>query len=641
MADTPNTETFGFQAEVKQLLHLVVHSLYSNPEIFLRELISNASDANDKLRFAALADQTLMATDTELTVRVEVDAARHEISVIDNGIGMSREEIIEQLGTIAHSGTGAFLAQLTGDQKEDSRLIGQFGVGFYSAFVVAEEVEVVSRKAGLPPSSGVRWISDGRGEYRLAAAQTEQRGTRVTLRLKPEAFEFLDPARIRALVHRYADHIAFPVTLSVAADPRAAETINRAKALWTRPRAEITDEEYIEFYKHSAHDATDPLAWAHNRVEGKREYTSLLYIPSIAPLGIGNRETPKGVKLYVQRVFITEDATQFLPLYMRFVRGVLDASDLPLNISRELLQQDPSVGVIKSSLTKRVLDLLDELAADQPDKYRTFWQQFGSVFKEGLVEDAANQNRVAGLLRFNTTRSQGPEDLRSLEQYVAEAADADSPIYYLTAASLAAANAVPHLEVFRARNIEVLLLVERIDEWVIQSLGEYKGKAFRDIARGALELEPKAEGQGPAGALDKEARHLLKRIKRVLRERVAEVRASERLTESAACLVLGEDDLGHQMRELLQAAGHAAPQGTPSLEVNLHHPLLQRLQRESDEPRFEQLALLVLDQATLTEGRALENPGAFVKRLNALLLELGGPSGSSGQTVAEQMGRDQ
>ena len=628
MAETNGEQTFHFQAEVKQLLHLVVHSLYSNREIFLRELISNASDANDKLRFAALTSPDLLTADADLGIRIEVDPQARTISVADNGIGMDREQIVEQLGTIAHSGTGAFLRKLTGDQKKDAQLIGQFGVGFYSAFTVAREVEVLSRKAAGGDDEAIRWVSSGEGEFKVTAAVKPQRGTTVTLHIKDDAAEFLEPLRIKALVQRYSDHIAFPVSLVVAGGDSGEERINRATALWARPRAEIEDDEYKEFYKHIAHDVTDPLAWSHNRVEGKREYTSLLYIPSVAPFDL-QREAPKGIKVYVQRVFVTDDATQFLPLYLRFVRGVLDASELALNVSRELLQEDPDIVAIRASLTKRVLDMLDALARDEPEKYRAFWSQFGTVFKEGLAEDPQNRERVASLSRFSTTRVADDAAPRSLEEYLEAAQPEQSEIYYLTAESLKAANSSPHLEVFRSRDVEVLLLVDRIDEWLVQQLGEFRGKKFRDITRGSLPFG-KTDGENKLQTeLSKDDNHLLKQLKRVLRERVDEVRASERLTESPACLVLGEHDIGHQMMGLLRSAGHAVPQGVPSLEVNLSHPLVKRLARESDDGRFEQLALLVLEQATLAEGRPLEDPGAFVKRLNGLLLELDEP-GSTG-----------
>jgi len=622
MSESAATETRGFQAEVKQLLHLMVHSLYSNREIFLRELISNASDANDKLRFAALARPELLENAAELEIRVALDADERTLRVVDNGIGMSRADVIEQLGTIAHSGTGRFLEGLSGDELKDSQLIGQFGVGFYSAFIVAERVEVVSRRAGDPPSQGVRWQSDGQGEYSVEDCECDSYGTTVTLKLKPDADEYLDATRIRALIRKYSDHIAFPVRLQGKDDATELETVNRAKALWARPRGEIEASEYIEFYKHIAHDFSEPLVWSHNRVEGKREYTSLLYIPATAPFDLWNRESPRGVKLYVQRVFITDQATQFLPLYLRFVRGVLDSSDLSLNVSRELLQEDSAVTAIRSALTKRVLDMLSRLAAEDPDKYRTCWEQFGLVLKEGLGEDLGNRDKLARLLRFNTTRSDGAAQDRSLADYLASAAEDQQAIYFLLADTPQAARSSPHLEAFRERNIEVLLLSDRLDEWAMQYLTEFDGKPLRDIGRGQLDLANEQESEPVSVELDKEQKHLLKRLKRGLREQVDEVRLSNRLKESAACIVLGDQDLGYQMRELLKAAGQEAPASLPSLEINYAHPLIQRLAAEQDSARFDRLAGLVLDQAVLAEGRQLEDPAGFVRRLNELLLEL-------------------
>ena len=605
----------------------MVHSLYSNREIFLRELISNASDANDKLRFEALARPELLDKTPDLEIRVVVDADQRLLSVSDNGIGMSREEIIEHLGTIAHSGTGRFLEHLSGDQRKDSQLIGRFGVGFYSAFIVAEEVTVISRRADVPADQGIRWVSDGQGEYSVSRIDKPERGTTVQLKLKPDADEFLSPHRLRELIRKYSDHIAFPVRMPAQSGSDAAdETVNRAKALWARPRAEISEEEYKEFYKHIAHDANDPLAWSHNRVEGKREYTSLLYLPSVAPFDLWNRDAPRGIKLYVQRVFITDQATQFLPLYLRFVRGVVDSNELSLNVSRELLQQDEAILSMRTALTRRVLEMLEKLAAETGDKFTKFWDQFGLVLKEGVVEDASNRDKLARLLRFNTTRSAGAEQSRSLKDYLADAKPEQKVIYYLVAESPTAARSSPHLEMFRERGIEVLLLSDRLDEWVMQHLTQYEDKPFKDVKRGNLDWTELGESQSIESKVDKEQKQLLKRVKRVLRERVGEVRVGERLRESAACLVLSENDLGYQMRELLAAAGHDAPAAVPNLELNFEHPLVQRLERESDEGRFERLALVVFEQAVLAEGRALEDPAAFVKRLNELLLEIG-PSG--------------
>ncbi len=633
-SEAASPETFGFQAEVRQLLHLMVHSLYSDREIFLRELISNASDAADRLRFEALAKPELVG-DTELAIEVAIDRDAGTLTVSDNGVGMSREEIIEQLGTIAHSGTARYLENLTGDQQKDSQLIGQFGVGFYSAFIVADEVEVSSRRADLPTEEGVLWRSDGQGEYSLQGIEKADRGTTVRLRLKADASEFLEEARIRTLIRKYSDHISFPVRMSGGAagdgagdedssdsDSADEQTVNRAKALWTRPRTEVEDDEYVEFYRHIAHDFSDPLTWSHNRVEGKREYTSLLYIPSVAPFDLWNRESPKGVKLYVQRVFITDRATEFLPLYLRFVRGVVDCADLSLNVSREMIQQDPAVGAMKSALTKRVLDLLGRLSKEEDsEKYATFWEQFGTTLKEGLAEDASNRDRIAGLLRFNSTQSEDVAPDRGLADYLENAPDDQESIYYLLADSPLAARSSPHLEAFRERGIEVLLLSDRIDEWAMQFLDEYQGKSFRDIGRGELDLEEGGAAKPVDPDEDKERKHLVKRIKRVLRERVDEVRVSTRLKESAACLVLNEHDLGFQMRELLKASGQEAPASLPNLEINPSHPLIGKLAGEADEDRFALLSTVILDQAMLAEGRQLDDPAAFVRRVNDLLLE--------------------
>lgn len=630
MSEPATPETFGFQAEVRQLLHLMVHSLYSDREIFLRELISNASDAADRLRFEALANPELVGDD-ELAIDIEIDSDAGTLTVADNGIGMSRDDIIEQLGTIAHSGTERYLESLTGDQQKDAQLIGQFGVGFYSAFIVAEEVEVASRRADLPAEDGVLWRSDGQGEYSLRRIEKADRGTTVKLKLKSDANEFLEEVRIRSLIRKYSDHISFPVRMRASAagdgendDETADEqTVNRAKALWTRPRTEVSDDEYIEFYRHIAHDFADPLTWSHNRVEGKREYTSLLYVPSVAPFDLWNRESPKGVKLYVQRVFITDRATEFLPLYLRFVRGIVDCGDLSLNVSREMIQQDPAVGAMKSALTKRALDLLGKLSNDDAEKYATFWEQFGTTLKEGLAEDPANRDKIAGLLRYNTTKSDGVAPDRSLGDYLKDAPDDQASIYYLLADSPLAARSSPHLEAFRERGIEVLLLSDRIDEWAMQYLDEYDGKSFRDIGRGELDLPGDDAAESIEADDDKERKHLVKRIKRALRERVEEVRISTRLKESAACLVLNEHDLGYQMRELLKASGQEAPAALPNLEINPSHPLIVRLAAENDDDRFETLSAVILDQATLAEGRQLDDPAAFVMRINDLLIETG------------------
>jgi molecular chaperone HtpG len=620
--------THGFQAEVKQLLHLMIHSLYSNREIFLRELISNASDAADKLRFAAVSRPELLADDAELKIRVEFDADAGTISVADNGIGMSQDEVIAQLGTIAKSGTAEFVSRLAGDQREAFGLIGQFGVGFYSAFTVADRVEVLTRRAGLAASEGVCWESAGEGEFSVDTVERAERGTRVTLHLREDAKEFADEYRLRTLIRKYSDHIGFPVLMQVTGgkDGEAKEeAINAAKALWTRPKSDIKDEEYQEFYRHIAHAFDAPLAWSHNRVEGKRVYTSLLYIPARAPFDLWNREKPRGLKLYVRRVFILDDAAQFLPLYLRFVRGVVDSDDLSLNVSREMLQQDPEVDAIRSALTRRVLDMLEKLAADEPEKYRSLWKEFGRVLKEGPAEDHANRERIAKLLRFVSTRSEGDEPGRSLTDYVAGKGTDQKHIWFVTADSLAAARGSPHLEVFRKNSVEVLLLTDPIDEWMIGHLHEFEGLEFRDVRRGELDL-----GEIGTDALKKpqddeaggEHKALLDRLTGLLKDEVETVRVTSRLTDSPACLAIGDFDMGPQMRRIMAASGQAVPDSRPVLEINASHPLIVRLASESDEKRFEDLARVVLDQAALAEGRPLKDPGAFAQRLNRLLLEL-------------------
>jgi molecular chaperone HtpG len=617
-------ETHGFQAEVKQLLHLMIHSLYSNREIFLRELISNASDAADKLRFEAIASPGLLDVDPDLGIRIEADADGGTLAITDNGIGMSRDDVIEQLGTIARSGTAEFIRQVQGDQQQDLNLIGQFGVGFYSAFTVAGRVDVETRRAGLPPEQGVRWSSAGDGEFTVETIDRPQRGTRVVLHLREDAREFAEEFRIRALVRKYSDHIAFPVVMPKLAAKEgepAEETVNAARALWTRPKAEIADEEYQSFYRHIAHDHAEPLTWSHNRVEGKRVYTSLLFVPAYAPFDLWNREKPRGLKLYVRRVFILDDAAQFLPLYLRFMRGVVDAEGLPLNVSRELLQQDPEVEAIRSGLTRRVLDMLDKLAADEPDKYRGFWKEFGRVLKEGPAEDHANHERIARLLRFHSTRSAGDEPDRSLADYLAGKGEGQKQLWFVTADSLAAARSSPQLEIFRKRNIEVLLLVNPIDEWVTSHLGEHEGLEFRDIRRGALDAdELGGDGSDQPSADAGEHQALLERMKTRLADAVADVRITDRLTDSPACLALGDFDMGPQMRRILAASGQAVPDAKPILELNPAHALVQQLAAEASEERFADLASVIFDQAALADGRALRDPGAFVQRLNRLLV---------------------
>ena len=610
-----NKETLGFQTEVRQLLKLMIHSLYSNKEIFLRELISNASDAADKLRFEALSQPGLQGED-ELAVRIELDKENGQLSVVDNGIGMSRQELIDNLGTIARSGTAEFLEKMTGDQQHDAHLIGQFGVGFYSSFIVADKVTVETCRAG--EGQAVRWTSDGEGEFTIENIESDRRGTRVTLHLKEDETEFLESFRIESLIRKYSDHIGFPVSLHVEGEEED-KVVNSATALWTLPRTEISDDEYKEFYKHLAHDFADPLTWSHNRVEGKREYTSLLYIPATAPFDLWNREAPRGLKLYVQRVFIMDDAEQFLPLYLRFVKGVIDSSDLPLNVSRELLQQNPDLTAMRSALTKRVLDMLMKLA--KGDDYEKFWGEFGQVLKEGVVEDFANKDKLAKLLRFASTHGSEDKQDQSLEDYVSRLQDGQDKIYYILADSYATAIASPHLEQLRKQGLEVLLLTDRIDPWLVDALRDYDTMELVDITRTGLEL-PEGEGKRSQEEMNKEHKPLLKKIRKVLKDRVEAVNVSRRLVDSPACVVSGDDDLGPQVRRMLEASGQSLPESKPVLEINVEHPLVARLSAESDDGRFDGLANILLDHALLAEGTQLDNPAAYVHRMNTLLLDI-------------------
>ena len=630
-------ETLGFQTEVKQLLHLMVHSLYSNREIFLRELVSNASDAADKLRFEALHNSSLLESDPNLEIRIGFDRETRTVTIDDNGIGMNREDVIAHLGTIAKSGTADFLKNLTGDQQKDSQLIGQFGVGFYSAFIVADKVTVETRKADA--EEGVRWVSDGSGEFTVEVIEKEKRGTSIILHLKDDAEEFTDGFRLRSIIRKYSDHISLPILMLKEEMPSAEEeeekqeekapeweTVNTAKALWTRSRSDISDEEYKEFYKHISHDFTDPLKWSHNRVEGKLEYNSLLFIPARAPFDLYNRDMQKGLKLYVQRVYIMDQAEEFLPMYLRFIKGVVDSSDLSLNISREILQKDPAVESMKTALTKRVLDMLDKMAKKEPEQYADFWKEFGQVLKEGPAEDFANREKVARLLRFATTESAGETQDQSLESYVSRMKEGQDRIYYITAETYNAAANSPHLEVFRKKGVEVLLLSDRVDEWLMSHLNEFEGKQFADIARGDLDLG-KLDDEDDKKALEesaKEKEDLLKRIKDVLGDSVEDVRVTHRLTDSPACLVVGQFDIGAQMRRIMEAAGQAVPESKPIFEINPEHSLIARLDQESDEDRFSDLSKVVFDQASLAAGGQLDDPAAYVQRLNKLLLEMAG-----------------
>jgi molecular chaperone HtpG len=622
-------ETLGFQAEVRELLHLMIHSLYSHREIFLRELISNASDANDKLRFLALSSPQLLATDSELGIWIDADAKAGTLTVRDNGVGMSREEAVAHLGTIAKSGTAEFFKRLTGDQQKDAQLIGQFGVGFYSAFIVADRVEVLTRRADAPADAAVRWESSADGQFTVESIERAERGTSVILHLKEDAKEFADAYRLRSLVRRYSDHIAFPVRMSKeGAATLEYEEVNQAQALWTRPRSEIKDEEYRDLYRHISHDGADPLAWSHNRVEGKREYTSLLYIPSRAPFDLWQREAARGLKLYVRRVFIMDDAEQFLPLYLRFIRGIIDSSDLPLNVSRELLQQDREVEAMRAAITRRALELLAKVAKDEPDKFQQIWREFGRVLKEGLSEDPGNRDRLLPLLRYASTHQESNDETVSLADYVARMREGQDRIYYLVAESIDAARSSPHLELLRQKGVEVLLMGDRVDDWVMGQIGEFDGKKFKDAARGDLELGKLADQLERARVDEerKENKALLKRFKDALGERVSEVRVSERLRDSASCLVHGEGEMSPQMRRILAANGQALPATKPALELNVAHPLVRHMDGLTDGDDFQQLALVLYDQAMLTDEGQVTNPADFSRRLNQLLVRLVGPA---------------
>ena len=625
-------ETLGFKTEVKQLLHLMIHSLYSNKEIFLRELVSNASDACDKLRFEALKNDGLYEGNAELAVHIDFDAEAKSVTIEDNGIGMNRDDVVNHLGTIAKSGTAEFLSQLSGDQAKDSQLIGQFGVGFYSAFIVADKVTVETRRAGDSPDNGVRWESEGEGDFTLESIDKAERGTRITLHLKEGEEEFADNFRLRSLIKKYSDHIAVPVYLPQEVDAddadgekkKVPEAVNEAKALWTCSKSELKDEDYKEFYKHISHDWNEPLTWMHNRVEGKLDYTSLLYIPSKAPFDMWNREATRGLKLYVQRVFIMDDAEQFLPMYLRFVKGVLDSNDLSLNVSREILQQDKQVDSMRSALVKRVLDTLTKMAKNEPEQYQEFWSQFGEVLKEGPAEDFANKEKIAKLFRFATTQSEGAAQTVSLEDYVARMREGQKKIYFITGDNHAAASTSPHLEYFKNKGVEVLLLTDRVDEWMVSHLNEFDGKVFQDVTKGELDLDELADETEKTQQKELEESHkdLVERLQKVLEGEVKEVRVTSRLTDSPACLVVGQYDMGGHMRRLMEAAGQKMPEAEVALEVNPNHPLIERLDSEQDEDRFSELAHIIHAQAQLAEGSQLKQPGDYVAKLNKLLLDL-------------------
>ncbi|MDQ8039847.1 MAG: molecular chaperone HtpG [Rickettsiella sp.] len=627
-------KTLGFQTEVNQLLQLMIHSLYSNKEIFIRELISNASDAVDKLRFKALEEPALYAGDAELNLKIEIDKTKRLLILTDNGIGMSEEEIIANLGTIAKSGTKEFLASLTGDKAKDTQLIGQFGVGFYSAFMVSEKITVNTRAAGLPADKAICWESTGDGQYTIESINKPTRGTEIILHLQQGEDEFLETWRLRSIILKYSDHITLPIMMkkelsTTESDAKTTvkleeteswETVNKATALWTLPKNQIKDDEYKAFYKHVAHDFQDPIIWSHNKVEGKQEYTILLYIPSQAPFDLWNHEKPRGLKLYVNRVFIMDDAEQFLPRYLRFVKGVVDSNDLPLNISREILQNNKAVDNIRNAVTKRILELLSKLAKEQPDQYKQFWISFGSVLKEGLAEDFNNREAIAKLLRFCTTNSNIADQTVSLEEYVARMKPIQDKIYYITADNYAAANNSPHLEIFRQKEIEVLLLYDRIDEWLVAHLTEFNGKSLQSVAKDADITEITNEkSEETQKKNEDEFKSLLIQMKEILGNQVKEVRISQRLTSSPACIINEQNALSAQMQRILQATGQSVPPSKPILEVNPEHRLVKRLKDEQDDTRLAEWTHLLLEESILAEGGHLEDPAAFVKRLNSLL----------------------
>tara|TARA_R110000850_G_scaffold168543_1_gene293591 strand:+ start:108666 stop:110588 length:1923 start_codon:yes stop_codon:yes gene_type:complete len=630
-SNTAPSETLGFQAEVKQLLHLMIHSLYSNKEIFLRELVSNASDACDKLRFQAIDNPELMQGDADLRIRVEYDADKRTVTISDNGIGLSREDAVQNLGTIARSGTKEFFSQLTGDKQKDANLIGQFGVGFYSSFIVADKVSVLSRRADAPETEAVLWESDGQGEFSVTQVEKADRGTSVTLHLREEEDEFLSGWKLREILRRYSDHISLPIQMlkeewseekSAQVKTTEWETVNQANALWTRAKNEITDEQYKEFYKHVSHDFEDPLAWTHNRVEGRSEYTQLLFVPKRAPFDLWDRDGRRGVKLYVKRVFIMDDADQLLPTYLRFVRGVIDSADLPLNVSREILQESRDVRSIREGSTKRILMLLEDMAENKPDDYKVFWEQFGQVLKEGAGEDVANQERIAKLLRFASTHDNSANQTVSLADYVSRMKEGQDKIYYVTAESHAAASNSPHLEIFRKKGIEVLLMSDRVDEWMLSFLREFDGKSLVSIAKGGLDLEQLADEDEKKRQEEvaEQSKPLIERLQQALDGKVKEVRATARLVDSPACVVVDSNELSPHILRMLQAAGQEAPEVKPILEINPEHPLLGRVKDASDDD-FGDWAQVLLDQAMLAEGAHLKDAAGFVKRLNALLLK--------------------
>jgi len=634
MSTAANTETRGFETEVNQLLDLMIHSLYSNKEIFLRELISNASDACDRLRFSAISDGSLYEEDIELKIKVSYDQDQRTITISDNGIGMTREEVIDHIGTIAKSGTRSFLDSITGDEKKDAKLIGQFGVGFYSSFIVADEVTLRTRKAGEPADQGVEWVSKGKGEYEIASLDKSDRGTEIILHLREGEDELLNDWKLRSIITSYSDHIDFPVVMDkkIEADADAEneeasieeETVNQASALWTRARSEVKDDEYKEFYKHVAHDFEDPIDWSHNRVEGTNEYTSLLYIPARAPYDLYDRESHNGIKLYVQRVFIMEDAEKLMPRYLRFVRGVIDSNNLPLNVSREILQGSKVIDSIRSGSVKKVLGMLEKIAKNDPEKYQKFWREFGKVIKEGPAEDFANREKIGKLLRFATTHTGDEEQSVSLDDYIGRMQEGQDKIYYIAADSHAAAKNSPHLEIFRKKGIEVLLLSDRVDEWLTSHLMEYEGNKLQSVAKGELDLGADDESEKELEEKAKSAGKLLKRMKKALQDKVEDVRVTNRLTDSPACIVLNEQDMAMHMQRLLKEAGHDLPSSKPVLEINPDHPIVKKLDAEKSKTKFADWSDILFDQALLAEGGQLDDPAGFVAKLNQMLVTIAG-----------------
>lgn len=632
MTESANAETRGFETEVNQLLDLMIHSLYSNKDIFLRELISNSSDACDKLRFTALSDASLYEDDIELKIKLSYDKENRTITISDNGIGMSRDEVIDNIGTIAKSGTKSFLESITGDQKNDANLIGQFGVGFYSSFIVAEEVTLRTRKAGDSHENGVEWVSTGKSEYSISSVDKPKRGTEITLKLREGEDDFLNDWKLRSIITSYSDHIDFPVIMDKTIEPEEEggetvieeETVNQASALWTRAKGDIKDEEYKEFYKHVAHDYEDPIDWSHNRVEGTTEYTSLLYIPARAPFDLYDRDSKHGVKLYVQRVFVMEDAEKLMPRYMRFVRGLIDSNDLPLNVSREILQGSKVIDNIRSGSVKKILSMLEKIAKSDPEKYQTFWTEFGKVLKEGPAEDFANKEKIAKLLRFSTTLTGEAEQTVSLDDYLGRMQEGQDKIYYIAADTHSAAKNSPHLEIFRKKGIEVLLLSDRVDEWLTSHLNEFDGKKIQSVAKGELDLGKDEESDKELEEKAKASEKLIKRMKEALAEKAEDVRVTNRLTDSPACIVLNEQDMAMHMQRILKEAGHAMPSSKPILEINPDHPIVKKLGGEKTKKKFADWSDILFDQALLAEGGQLEDPASFVAKLNKMLVSIAG-----------------